>query len=112
MSLSSAQDETVLLCLHPYKANVGPEQQDTDHEAGLNFVNYYLDGVQAGEMDPSHIMCSAKAQFLCGGYVNCHNKKNYLTKNSMLMHTVPSHDVKVYVCCAVSAASNHFAHFF
>lgn len=73
MFLSSAKDETVLLCLHPYKANKGPELQDTDNEAGLNFIDCYLDGVQAGEMDPTHIMCSTEAQFLLSGYVNCHN---------------------------------------
>lgn len=75
MSFSSAQDEMVLLCLHPFEANVGAKLQDTDHEAGLNFVDCYLDMVHAGKMDPTHFMCSTEAQFLLGGYVNCHNKK-------------------------------------
>jgi hypothetical protein len=76
VSLSSAQDETVRLCLYPYEANRGPELQETGHEAGLNFVGCYLDGVQGGKIDPTHIMCSPEAWFLLGGYVNCHNKKN------------------------------------
>ena len=71
---------------------MGSELQDTDHEAGLNFVDCYLDGVQAGEMDPTHIVCSTEARFLLG-----HNKKNKLTKNSMLMHTVPCEGIM----CAV-----------
>jgi len=76
VSLSSAQDETVPLCLHLYEANRGPELQDTGHEAGQNFVGCYLDGMQAGKVDPTHIMCSNEAQFLLGGCVNCHDKKN------------------------------------
>lgn len=60
------------VCIHTRQIR-GPELQDTDNEAGLNFIDCYLDGVQAGEMDPTHIMCSTEAQFLLSGYVNCHN---------------------------------------
>jgi hypothetical protein len=102
VSLSSAQ-ETVLMCLHPYEPNVGPELQDRDHEGGLNFVDSYLDGVQAGEMVPTHFMCSTEAWFFLDGYVNCHNKKNQLIKKFRC--TLPSYDVKFRVCCAVSAVS-------
>jgi hypothetical protein len=50
----------------------------TDHEAGLNFVDCYLDGVHAGEMDPTHIMCSVEAWYLLwicelSQHVNAHS---------------------------------------
>jgi len=63
MSLSSAQDERVRLCFHPYEANRGPELQETGHEAGLNFVGCYLDGVQAGKLTPLTLCVALKPGF-------------------------------------------------
>ena len=52
-----------MLCLYPYKANVGHELQDTDHEAGLNFVDCYIDGAHAGETDPLTLCVTLKPGF-------------------------------------------------
>jgi hypothetical protein len=41
----------------------------------MNFVDCYLSGVHAEEIDPTHIMCSSEAWFLLNECVNSQNKR-------------------------------------
>ena len=66
MSASSAQNTTKVPHLCPYKTTVVRKCYDTDREARLNFVNWYLHVVPAGQIDPTRILLNSDAVRVTG----------------------------------------------
>ena len=60
---SSARNATKLLNLHPYTTTVVQKAYETDRTAKLNFVNWYLHGVQNRGTDPTLVLLSEEAWF-------------------------------------------------
>jgi hypothetical protein len=69
---------------------------NTDHEAGLNFMNWYLYTDHAEEIDPTLGLLSHKAGFHLGEYVSSQNNRF-----PVLIHEVLLHDIMVGVWWAV-----------
>jgi GH43 family beta-xylosidase len=64
MFLSSGQTATKLLHLHTYKTIVVHKLYDADHEARVNFVNWYLHGMLTAEIDPNSFCLVVKPGFI------------------------------------------------
>jgi len=74
-----------------------------NHEGRVYFVNWLLNGVHAGEINPTLIPCNEEVWFHFSGHMNSENKINWSVQNHMLIHEVPLHDDNVDVWCAMSA---------
>ena len=103
VSESSARNAVQLLHERPYEITLVHKLNNTDREARRNFVNWYLHGVHAGEIDPTLILFSGEAWFHLGGLVNSQNNRYWSAENPMLIQEVPLHGVQVGVWCAMSA---------
>lgn len=69
----------------------------------MYFVNGLLNGVNAGEINPTLIPCNEKVWFHFSGHMNSQYKINLSVENHMLIHEVPLLDDNVDVWCAMSA---------
>jgi hypothetical protein len=74
---------------------------DTDHEAKLNILNWYLHGEHAGEVDPTLVLITIEAYFHHSGYMKSQNNSYWCP---ILNHEVPLHNVTVVVWCAVGVS--------
>jgi hypothetical protein len=55
---------TKLVHFYRYKRTVFHKLYDTNHEARVNFVNWYLYVVYAGEIDPTFFLFSEEVNFI------------------------------------------------
>jgi len=67
------------------------------------FVNWLLNGVNAGKINPTLIPCNEEVWFHFSGHMNSQYKINLPVENHKLIHEVPLHDDNVDVWCAMSA---------
>jgi len=88
----SAQNTTKLLHLHPVKITEVQNSQDTDHKAALHFVDRYIHGNHAGEIDLTLVQISNEAWFHISIYVNSLN--NMIP---ILIYKVSLHKVEVHI---------------
>lgn len=92
VSAQSAPIAIKLLHLYPYKTTVFHKPYGMNYEARVNFSNWYLCGMHDKEIDPTLVLFSK--------YVWFHHNRYWCAENSMFIHKVPFHDVKVGVWCA------------
>jgi hypothetical protein len=104
MGGSAAQScsTTKLMQLHPHKTNVLQNLYDAACAAGLNFVNWYLQRMYVGHIDPSVILFSKDNSHL-SRHANSQDARYQTATNLLLTHKVPLNDIKVRVCCPMSA---------
>ena len=67
------------------------------------FVNWYLQGVCAGEMYHQLILFSDGAWFHLGGYVNSQHTRYWSAESPILIHEMPLYGVKAGLWCALGA---------
>jgi len=89
-------------CLYSCKTTVVYKLYDTNHEGRVYFVNWLLNGVHAGEINPTLIPCN-EVWFHFSGHMNSQNTINRSVEIHMLIHEVPLYDDNVDVWCAMSA---------
>jgi hypothetical protein len=82
---------------------------DIDNEVWLNFVNWDLHGVHAGEIDPTLILFSDKSLCHLSGHVNTQKNSYWSAENLILIHEVPLCDM-VGVCSALIATMIIYTH--
>jgi hypothetical protein len=76
----------LVLCAH--KTAVFHRLWDTDHEAGLNSVNWYFQGVYDGEIDHTLILFSGETWFQLIGCVSCQEGGFPRLIHKALLHNV------------------------
>jgi len=101
MSASLAWNATNLLHLHSYKTPGIIYLFDTDHEAKLHILSWYLHGEYAGEVDPILVLITFESYFHHSGYMNSQNNSCWCP---ILNHEVPSHNVLIVVWCALGVS--------
>lgn len=62
-------------------------------------MNGHLQGLYAGEINPTLILLSHKACLSLNGHVKSQNKDYWSAENPVEIHTVSLHDVKDHVWC-------------
>jgi len=62
---------------------------DTDRKAKLNLVNWYLQGVDVGELDLTLVLFNGGDWFRVGGYVKSQNRRYCSAENHVLIHKRP-----------------------
>jgi len=88
----SAQNTKKLLHLHQVKITEVQNSQDTDHKAALHFVDRYIHGKHAGEIDLTLVQISNEAWFHISIYVNSLNNMF-----PILIYKVSLHKVEVHI---------------
>jgi hypothetical protein len=97
MSASLAWNATNLLHLHSHKTTGIINLFDTDHEAKLHILNWYLHGEYA-DVDPSLVLITFEMYFHYSGYMNSQNNRYWCP---ILSHEGPLHNATVVVWCTV-----------
>jgi len=92
-SASQSCNATKLMQLHPHKTNVLQNLYDAACAAGLNFVNWYLQRMYAGHIDPSVILFSKDNSHL-SGHAKSQDNRHQTVTNLLLNHKVPLNDIK------------------
>jgi hypothetical protein len=75
--VSSSKNARKLLHLHPYMTPVVHKFYAADREARLNFVNWYLQEVNAGKTDRSLSLLNSITWFHLSRYVYFQNKRDW-----------------------------------
>jgi hypothetical protein len=102
VSASQSCSATKLMQLHPHKTNVLQNLYDAACAAGLNFVNWYLQRMYVGHIDPSVILFRKDNSHL-SRHANSQDNQYQTETNLLLTHRVPLNDTKVRVWCPMSA---------
>jgi hypothetical protein len=103
VSKSSVRTATQLLNLRPYKTTVINALQPRDPASRVHFCSWILQSAVEGEIEPQLTFFSDVAWFHLLEHIIMQNDRYWSSQNQNLTHEVPLYQVKVDVCCAVSA---------
>jgi len=85
VSASSPRSATKLLHSLPYGTEVVHKFYDAARDVRLNRVNWYVEGVQAGEFEPTLLFFSDEARLHLIGYVTSDINRYWSAQSTMLI---------------------------
>jgi hypothetical protein len=104
VSKFSAKTATQLLKIRSYKTAVihgSLARAQSSYQGSI--LQFVLQSVIEGEIDPQLTFFSDEAWFHLQGYINTQNNRHWSSQNPHLTHEALLHRVKVGVWCAVNA---------